>query len=104
VIVVIGVILAILFTVFGQLMLKQADIIKKYRMQLLVTGYASFCITVLISFYLMKHIEFKTFTVIMSLNYVLVMLMSALFFKESLSINKIIGTLLVLCGALLFNF
>jgi len=97
------VIMSIMLTAVGQLLLKQSVFVKNYKWFFLCSGYFSFFITVLMSYFLMKLIELKTFAVIMSINYVVVMILSALIFKEKMCKNKVIGTVFVLLGVIVFN-
>jgi len=86
----------------GQLFLKKAALIGSIRNPYLWSGYALFATTVIVSYFLMQYIGLLYFTVIMSLNYLTVLYASAFFFDEYLTRNKIIGTLLVLFGVIIF--
>ncbi|MGB5920467.1 EamA family transporter [Arcobacter sp.] len=86
----------------GQILLKKATLVNKRKMIYLSFGYVLFFVAVIVSFYLMKIVELKYFTVIMSSIYVTVLLMSAFIFQESLDKNKITGTILVILGIIVF--
>jgi drug/metabolite transporter (DMT)-like permease len=97
--------LIILFTTAGQLLLKigankkeGAAILNGY----VVFGYALFLATVILSYFLMQEIPLKHFTVIMSINYVAVMIASKIFLMEEITKDRLIGTTLVGCGVLVF--
>ncbi len=96
------IVLAILFTVVGQLMLKHAvTSMRKYVF--LISGYALFFITVCLSYLIMKRIDLKYFTVIMSVNYFLVSLASAIIYKERMSFKFFVAVGLVVIGVFIFN-
>ncbi|TKI69910.1 hypothetical protein FCU45_04680 [Sulfurimonas crateris] len=97
------IIINILFTTVGQLLLKYAAI-KNNSKLFLATGYFLFVLVVVASYFLMKLIDLKYFTVIMSLNYVTVFLLSAWIFKEELNKVKITGVFLVIIGIVIFSF
>jgi drug/metabolite transporter (DMT)-like permease len=92
----------IFFTTVGQLLLKKATQIGGIKNIYLWAGYSFFVVTIFVSYLLMQYIELKYFTVIMSLNYITVMIASSLFFGERLSVMKVLGTILVLLGIGIF--
>jgi small multidrug resistance pump len=95
------IIINIAFTTIGQVLLKLAAINQgKFY---LVSGYLLFLLVIASSFYLMKLIELKYFTVIMSLNYLTVYIFSVWIFKESINKNRIIGVALVMIGIIIFS-
>lgn len=94
--------LLVVMNATGQLLLKRATQTGGFRSVELWLGYGAFLFTVSVSFVLMHVIELKYFTVIMSLNYVVVMIASAYFFKENLSWTKVLGTMVVLAGIIVF--
>lgn len=94
----------ILMTAGGQLLLKSAA--NRYQGSLMnvrvLSAYAMFAATVLLSFHLMKVIQLKSFTMIMSLNYVAVALLAPLFLGEAMNARKWAGTVLVSVGVGVF--
>ena len=97
------VILCVLMNTFGQLFLKISALANRNKYLYLMSGYGlSFC-TVVVSVFLMKFIQLKTFTLIMGLNYISILFVSQWFFNERLTLNKLIGTILVLAGVVVFN-
>lgn len=96
------IIINILFTTVGQLLLKYAAI--KNSKLFLATGYFLFVLVVVASYFLMKLIELKYFTVIMSLNYLTVFFLSAYVFKEEINKTKLIGVFLIIFGIIIFSF
>lgn len=93
---------AILFTTVAQILLKLATIRKNNFF--LVSGYFSLILVIGASFLLMKLIELKYFTVIMTLNYLTVFLLSAWIFKEEINKSKLIGILFIIIGVCIFSF
>jgi len=96
------IIINILFTTVGQLLLKYATI--ENNKIFLASGYFLFILVVIASYFLMKLIELKYFTVIMTLNYLTVFLLSAWLFKEEANRTKVIGIILIMSGIAIFSF
>lgn len=106
-------IIMICLTVAGQLLIKVASskiTIKRSELNLktltnpwLLSGVAITFTAPLFYFLALRKIDLSIAFAFSSLNYALVMLASAFFFKEKLSFNKIIGTLIIVAGILLFS-
>jgi len=87
----------------GQLLLKKATYYKRgWKNIYLISGYALFLITIGISFLLLKLIDLKYFTIIMSLNYISVLFASAYWFEEKLTLKKLTGVLIIITGIVIF--
>lgn len=98
-------ILLILLTTAGQIFLKLgADRIKgvSFINGFVLFGYALFLLTVILSYFLMKIVPMKYFTVIMSLNYITVMISAKLFLCEDVNKDRLIGTILIAFGVVVF--
>ena len=98
-------ILIILLTTAGQVFLKLGAnktegerLINSY----VLFGYILFLMTVILSYFLMKIIAMKYFTVIMSLNYIAVMIAARIFLGEEFKRDKFIGTILIALGVVVF--
>ena len=99
------VLLIIFLTTAGQILLKiGADQSKGsvFTNRYVLSGYTLFILTVIFSYYLMQIIPMKYFTVIMSLNYIAVMLAARIFIHEKINKDRAIGTVLVALGAFIF--
>jgi drug/metabolite transporter (DMT)-like permease len=100
-------IFTVLLSSSGQIFLKKAalyanvDNVRKSR-YFLMSGYALFVLAVVVSYVLMGLIPMKYFTVIMSSNYVFVMIASSFFLNEQLTKHKVFGTLIVVTGMVIF--
>lgn len=95
--------LLVFLNTVGQLLLKNAALQGSgFKSPCLWVGYFCFCITIGVSFLLMKKMELKYFTIIMSLNYTSVILTSAYYFKEKLTLEKISGVTVVIAGIFVF--
>ncbi len=102
---IIFIILIVLLTTTGQILLKKGANHHNDRtksLQFIGLGYVLFVITIGFSYLLMKQIPMKYFTIIMSLNYITVMFGAKMFLNEKLERKKIIGTVLVAIGILIF--
>jgi drug/metabolite transporter (DMT)-like permease len=102
-IILVGVLLVV-FTTLGQLLLKigsykyDAGVLNVY----VISGYIFFICVVVASFFLMKMIEFKLFSVIMSINFLSVMLASRIFLNEKTGKNTVYGTIFIFAGLIVF--
>jgi drug/metabolite transporter (DMT)-like permease len=98
-----GILVLVLLNTVGQLFLKQAVVSKdKVQIICLFLGYFCFFLTIVTSYFLMKIVPLRYFTVVMSLNYISVLFASAYYFKEKLSISKLLGILIVMMGIFIF--
>ena len=98
-------VLIVFLTTAGQIFLKiGADTSKGVRIinVYVLSGYACFLFTVALSYFLLKAIPMKLFTVIMSVNYITVMIAANIFLDEQITRNRIIGTVLIAFGVLIF--
>lgn len=97
----------IVLTASGQILLKKAVEYQEDRarnLKYICLGYLLFIITIILSYILMKLIELKYFTVIMSLNYIAVMFGANLFLNEKLNKREITGTIIVTVGVMIFIY
>jgi len=69
----------------------------------IVMGYMFFLVSTVLSVYLLKFIALKNFTLIIALNYVGVLLLSYIFLKERFTRQKIIASLFIIAGVIIFN-
>ncbi|MGG1637089.1 EamA family transporter [Paenibacillus sp. NRS-1760] len=68
-----------------------------------IFGYLLFFIATLLSVYLLKFIEFKSLTLVIALNYVGTLVFSNLILKEKYTKIKVISTILIIAGVIVFN-
>jgi len=97
----------ILLTTSGQIFLKKGAIYQQdHRKSLIFTGlgYLLFVITIVFSYMLMQIVEMKYFTVIMSLSYITVMFGANIFLNEPLGRKKVLGTIIVTLGIMVFMY
>lgn len=91
------------FTTIGQLFFKiGANREKLYKNVYTYGAYSSFVLVMVIAYQLLKSLNLKYFVVIMSSNYISVAIASVFFLKEKCSIEKVIGTLFVAIGVIIF--
>lgn len=99
------IVLIVIMTALGQLLLKigaSTNHASIYFNKFVILGYILFVVVLMLSYYLMLTLSLKYFTVIMSVNYVVVMLSAGLFLKDRLTSKKILGTVLVVAGVCVF--
>lgn len=97
----------VFLTTAGQIFLKKGAIYRenpKKSLMFIGFGYFLFLMTIVFSYMLMKLIDMKYFTIIMSLNYVTVMFGASIFLNEPLERRKMIGTMIVTLGIMVFMY
>lgn len=103
----------ICLTVCGQLLIKVASskvtlkrgelTFKTLTNPWLVSGVLVTFTAPVFYFLALRKIDLSIAFAFSSLNYALVMIASSIFFKEKLSFNKIIGTIIIVAGIILFS-
>lgn len=101
-------ILVILLTGIGQTILKIGTLNNNSSLGIYInpatmTGYILFLIATISSVLALKGIELKLFYALTSFNYVVVMILSRVILKESLSKNKMGSIFLITVGLIIFN-
>lgn len=98
--------LIVIFTTIGQILLKRAALVlSANRMYLLISiAYTFFIIAVLLSYEILKTLELKYYTVIMSVNYIAVLVAAHYFLNEKITRVKLKGTLLIAIGIFIFLY
>lgn len=100
-------ILVVLLTGIGQVLLKigamKGGKIEVYINPSTLAGYGIFLIVTMCTIYILQVIDLKTLYAFMSLNPIVVMVLSVLVLNETLTKNKVIAVGLIFCGLLVFN-
>lgn len=98
---------AVLLTGVGQVLLKigakKGGTWQMYTNPATLAGYGIFLVVTICSIYALKVIELKTFYALTSLIPLVVMALSVLVLKETLTKKKVIAVGLIFCGLLVFN-
>lgn len=101
--------LSTLIAVFSQVLLKKSankkydSKIKEYLNALVIIGYGMFFISSIISVFSLKGISISYASIIESLSYVLVPIVSYIFLKERINKKQLIGMLVIIVGVMIFN-
>lgn len=98
-------VLIVFLTAVGQILLKMGannSTGHQFLNPFVISGYLAFLLTVVFSYYLMKVIPMKYFTVIMSSSYIVVMVGARAFLNEAIKRDRVIGTILITSGILIF--
>ncbi|MNW34169.1 EamA-like transporter family protein [compost metagenome] len=104
----IGIVL-VLINSSAQIFLKLGATDSKIRIKLIsisgytIIGYVLFLVSTVLSIFMLKLIEFKSFTLILSFNYVSALIFSNIFLGERFTRSKIIATGLIIIGVIVFN-
>lgn len=84
--------------------LKQYDsFIKEYVNLYVIIGYGMLFGSMILTIIAYSGVEFKIVPVMESAGYIIVMILSLVFFQEKITKKKAIGTLLILAGVIIFN-
>ena len=97
------------FAAVSQILLKKSSdreypsVIREYLNPYVITGYGLLGISMLITIYCYRGIGYLGVVVLEPLSYILVMFLSRLVFKETISARRLLGMLLIIGGIALFH-
>lgn len=100
--------LSVVIAAFSQILLKKSaektydSVIKEYLNPYVILGYGMMMGSMLLTILAYQKVEYKNGPIIESLGFVLVMLLSRIFFGEKITGKKMLGNLLILGGILVF--
>lgn len=101
--------LSVTIASFSQILLKKSAIkkyssfIKEYLNPYVIVGYGMLFGSMVLTIIAYSGVEFKIVPVMESVGYIIVMILSLLFFREKITKKKAIGTMLILLGVIIFN-
>lgn len=101
-------ILSVMIASFSQILLKKGamkqygSFIREYLNPYVMTGYAFMFGSVFLTMIVYRGMDFMNVPVLEAIGYVLVPLLSYLFFKESLSRKKVLGIACILAGIFVY--
>lgn len=99
---------AVIISSFSQILLKKSakkhysSFVREYLNPLVIIGYGMMVVSTLLIIAAYHGLDYKNGPIIESLGYILVMVLSYLFFKERVSRRKIMGYALILLGFVVF--
>lgn len=76
--------------------------IKEYLNVYVICGYGMMFLSMFITVMAYRGLDFSNVPVVESLGYVVVMLLSYLFFKEKITKKKLLGMAVILCGIFVY--
>ncbi len=92
----------------SQMLLKKSALkeypsfIREYLNALVIGGYALLVLSMVISIFCYDGLGYMGVVVMEPISYILVMIMSRIFFKEQFTSRKIVGTILIILGIAIF--
>ena len=101
-------ILSVLIASFSQILLKKSatkkysSVIREYLNPWVITGYAMLFLSMFLTVLAFRGMDYKNGPVIESLGYVMVLFLSRVFFGEKISGRKVVGTVCILAGIMVF--
>lgn len=93
---------------FSQIILKMSarksysSVIREYLNPYVIVGYGLMVLSTVLTLLAYRGLDYKNGPVIESLGYILVMVLSLIFFGEKITRRKLIGNLLILAGIFVF--
>ena len=93
---------------FSQVLLKKSSnkqhksIIKEYLNWQVICGYGLLFLSTILTIFAFRTISYTSGPLLESLGYVLIMFLSYSFFKEKITVKKVIGNLLIITGIVVF--
>ena len=99
---------AVIISSFSQILLKKSaklkhgSLIQEYLNPYVIAGYGMMVVSTLLIIAAYRGLDYKNGPIIESLGYILVMVLSYVFFKEKVSGRKILGYGLILLGVVVF--
>ncbi|MBN2618550.1 MAG: EamA family transporter [Spirochaetales bacterium] len=102
-------ILSVFVASISQVLLKKSannthsSFIREYLNPYVIIGYFLFFASTILAILGYKHLPLKFGPVLESLGYVFILILSIIFFNEKIGKNKIIGTLLIVLGIIIFS-
>lgn len=79
-----------------------ASVIREYFNPCVVIGYGMMVLTTALTVLAYMELDYKNGPVIESVGYILVMVLSCLFFREKITLRKLLGNLMILAGVFVF--
>lgn len=83
---------------------KHMNAIMEYVNPWVITGYFLLFATTVINLFAYKKIEYKYGAIMETLAFVFVIIFSRILFKEKITKKKLLGSVLILAGIIVFNF
>jgi multidrug transporter EmrE-like cation transporter len=103
-------IIAIILTGVGQVVLKigsgnnqNQNLLDPYLNPASLTGYGLYLISTVFLLYSLREIPLKLFAAVSSLNFIIVLFLTGLLLKESITKQKILAVMLIVAGVIIFN-
>ena len=93
----------------SQILLKKSalktytSVMREYLNPYVIAGYGMLFVSMVMTITVYSGVEYKIVPVLESIGYIIVMILSRLFFGEKLTRNKLLGTFLILSGVIVFN-
>lgn len=100
--------LSVVVASFSQILLKKAasityeNVIREYLNPWVIIGYGMMVVSTVLTVLAFQGLDYKNGPVIESVGFVLVMLLSRLFFGEKITRKKVFGNALILVGIFVF--
>ncbi len=103
-------ILSVFIASFAQIILKTSadmeheNFIKEYLNPRVIIGYLILLSSTLLTIIAYRGVELKKGPILESAGYVFILILSYIFLKERISVNKILGVMLIIAGIVISSF
>lgn len=101
--------LSVFIASFSQILLKKSanknhtSRIREYLNKYVITAYFIFFISTILTIIAYKGVELKYGSIIESVGYIFILIMSKIFLDEKITKNKLLGIFLIIVGIFVFN-
>jgi len=102
-------VLSVVISAFSQILLKMGankdypNKIREYLNPYVIGGYSLFLVTTVLTLVVYSGLDYLSLPIIVALGYILVPVLSYLFFRERFSPRKVAGILCILAGVLVYH-
>lgn len=103
-------ILSVLLSSLSQILLKYSATLKykkkinEYLNKYVIFGYGLFVVCSVLTIVAFKGVPLKMGPIIESLGYLFVMILACIFLQEKLTLNKVVGNVIIILGIIIFSF
>lgn len=102
------VLISITVAAFSQIMLKKAaskeypNFIRQYLNVHVIVGYGLMFVALLLTMLAYRSLEYRIVPLMESLGFILVMILSRIFFKEEITLKKVCGICIIIAGIVIY--
>lgn len=99
---------SIIIAAFSQMLLKKgankeySNFIRQYLNVYVICGYGMMFTALLLTMMAYKHLAYRVVPLLESLGFIFVMILSRIFFKEEITLRKVLGVCIIIAGIVIY--